>query len=107
MANVQIKNKQGTTGAPTCGCGTWIAHWKNAKNATGGQGCKVSAGGGEHTEEKKPRVGAHVTKSGSTDKKTYIVPMCPGHNGQGSDVEMTVDSAELVRAVKLTTCSAG
>jgi len=102
MADIKVKNRNNTSRAPSCGCGTWIDHWKNAKRGHGA-GCKVSSPGA-HTHQGSPRGGAHVIKVGDKDKKVYIVPMCPGHNNQKSDVELTVDSSTLVRAVKLSTC---
>jgi len=93
--DMKVKNLNGTKDL-SCGCGSWIAHWRNFTKQTAticrAKGCS-----------RNDIVGAHVNKCNSTDTKWYIVPFCKYHNKQGNCIEIN-NGTDLVPANKNYTC---
>ncbi len=93
-----VKNLHGTTGL-TCGCGSWLAHWRNgafsARESCAVLGCGRAA-----------MVGAHVISTDRrTDRQWWIAPFCHFHNHHTRDDEFFLDSRiTLVSANKAYTC---
>lgn len=96
---MKLTNINGTTDN-TCKCGSWLEHWK--KYNSGRQPLPTYCP--EKSCTKKPEVGAHVQKDGSSDRSWYIVPLCPTHNGmKGATIEVS-DSISLASANVSETC---
>lgn len=94
---MKVNNVNGTS-ANTCRCGSWLEHWKIFGGGTLPSWCA------EKSCTKKPMVGAHVQKDGSTDRSWYIVPLCDDHNRQtGKSLEL-MESTTLVSANVSQTC---
>ena len=82
----------------TCGCGSWLDHWKNFSGQSLPSYCP------EKSCTKKPEVGAHVQKDSTSDKNWYIVPLCKDCNAKtGGSLEIG-NSITLVSANKSETC---
>lgn len=77
--SVIVKNEIGTSKRGICGCGSWLKHWEKVSDelviCCSVEDCFELA---EH--------GAHVlrpyAKNEAYKRKSYIIPMCPTHNGQ-------------------------
>ena len=94
---MRVTNINGTS-CNKCSCGSWLDHWKNFSGQSLPLYCREGAC------REKPEVGAHVQKSGMTDKKWYIVPLCKTHNSQtGKSIEI-MESSILVSANVQETC---
>lgn len=91
-----ITNIKGTEDK-NCKCGSWLDHWKNFSGNPLPKFCP------EKNCIGKDLVGAHVLKFGSTDKKTYIVPLCSRHNLSTGSISI-YDSVALVSANVSETC---
>ena len=92
---MKIENINGTS-QTTCKCGSWLKHWENFSGQSTSF-CPVSSC------LHKDLVGAHVQKSGSTDRKWYIYPLCSAHNKTTGVLEVP-DYYKLVSANKSETC---
>ncbi len=69
----KVKNLNGTTGL-SCGCGSWLAHWRNYAGSSR-KICAVKGCGRFAT------VGAHVKCTDNrTDNRWWIAPFCKTHN---------------------------
>jgi len=94
---MRVTNINGTS-PNKCKCGSWLDHWKKFSRQSVPLYCPT-IGCFEKTE-----VGAHVQKSGSTDQKWYIAPLCKAHNGKtGESIDIS-DSTALVSANVNETC---
>ncbi|MGD1336079.1 hypothetical protein ACP6H1_27175 [Vibrio harveyi] len=84
-SSVIVRN-QGGTGERSCSCGTWLKHWEKFAESKANQ-CRVSGC------TNKAIVGAHVRRPYAANPRVnYIIPMCSVHNGQNSDVDMTIQA---------------
>jgi len=93
---MKISNINGTS-QTTCSCGSWIKHWEKFSGQNTPSYCPEE--GCLNTD----LVGAHVRKSGSSDGKWYILPLCNAHNQQAGELEVP-DFYQLVSANKRETC---
>lgn len=75
-----IKNQSGTADR-SCGCGSWLDHWKTYAKSPGDSLCAVSGC------DSPAEVGAHVELSRVAERKgqSFIAPMCREHNGKHSE----------------------
>ena len=89
----KIKNLNGTGAErykdPPKGYSSWKSWWE----AQAGRSFSTCSCSGCTS---KAAVGAHVQKSGSADKKWYIVPLCSACNHKSSDEVFEVRDADLV-----------
>lgn len=94
-----IRNRAGTAGA-TCGCKGWIHHWKKLTRTVATPQCSVDYCG------ELGSVGAHVQLHllKTPNRKTYIAPMCPKHNGEHEGEFRTKPGVKLAWANKQETC---
>lgn len=81
---MKVTNINGTSDNK-CKCGSWIKHWEKFSEQTADQCCVKGC-----TSDVK--VGAHVQKSGSTDKSWYIVPFCHAHNTSAKDTILELNA---------------
>lgn len=93
---MKIKNEVGKA-KKECGCVTWLEHWEKSAKKKAGKcgviGCADPATAG--TLVIKPSMGP----------VPYILPLCAAHAAElGKELEVA-ESALLVRANKLGTCS--
>jgi hypothetical protein len=86
-------NKNGTSDRQ-CNCGTWIQHWLNFSNSRVKPICSV------YGCATRAEVGAHVMKSNSTDKSTYIIPMCRSHNNSTQEFDIKASTILVPASVK-------
>ena len=94
---MKVNNINGTS-QNTCKCGSWLNHWTKFSGQSLPTYCP------EQTCTRKPEVGAHVQKDGSTDNSWYIIPLCQKHNAE-TGMSLTVsDSIALVSANVSRTC---
>ena len=94
---MNVQNLNGT-GAHTCKCGSWIAHWKKYSKTVpttcARKGCP-----------NKAEYGGHVQKVNSTDKHWYIIPLCPACNNINSSEKFELKSGiDFVSANVNLTC---
>ncbi|GAB6126126.1 hypothetical protein JCM14124_18320 [Humidesulfovibrio idahonensis] len=90
---MKVKNLNGTS-TNKCKCDSWLDHWEN------GAGKKATLCAALDCS-KFAELGGHVIKSGSSDRDTYIIPLCPACNSRID----TFDSGEpLVSANVSKTC---
>jgi len=94
---MKVTNINGTS-ENTCKCGSWLEHWRKFSKQSLPSYCP------EKACIKKPEVGAHVQKDGSTDKNWYIIPLCKDHNGERGKTLEVSDSIALVSANVSETC---
>ena len=86
---MKVKNINGTTGRKSPDNMSWLEYYMQKAGWTFEPlccGCNCI---------EKSRVGAHVMKVDSRDKKWYIVPMCYDHNNQRGET-LEIDDIELV-----------
>lgn len=93
---MKVKNQFGT-GEKACKCGSWLDHWKKFSGQVVPTYCTVI--GCYNTD----LVGAHVQKDNSSDRASYIIPLCTTHNKTDGAFE-TSDSYNLVSANVSATC---
>jgi hypothetical protein len=94
---MKLNNINGTS-ANTCGCGSWLEHWKKYSGQSLPNYCPDSTCVG------KPEVGAHVQKDSSFDRSWYIVPLCTKCNAKTGQSLNISDSIKLVSANVSETC---
>ena len=94
-----LRNMNGTA-ARSCGCGSWLDHWKNFTGTSVTPRCAV-AGCNSQAE-----VGAHVDLPMVTAQKglSYIAPMCREHNGKHGESMKSKGGIKLARANVKETC---
>lgn len=97
VVTMKVNNVNGTSDS-TCGCGSWLDHWKRFSGQPLPSYCP------ERTCWKKPEVGAHVQKDSSSDRSWYIVPLCMDHNRQTGKSLDLLDGTALVSANVSQTC---
>lgn len=84
---MKIKNIRGASGN-TFGNDFWLGLWKKH---SGQSTYQCQANGCTKTDI----VGAHVQKSGSPDRRSYIYPLCSAHSKSAEEIEVS-DSCQLV-----------
>lgn len=94
---MKVININGTSDN-TCSCGSWLDHWRNFSKQSLPSYCP------EKNCTKKPEVGAHVQKDGTSDKDWYIVPLCKDCNAKTGDSLEISNSIALVSANVNETC---
>lgn len=94
---MKITNINGTSNR-TCGCGSWLEHWKKFSGQTS-TGCVVLG-----CSQKSDIVGAHVQKDSIFDKNWYIAPLCKDHNNKKGESIVISDNTHLVPANTSETC---
>ena len=94
---MRVTNINGTS-QNTCGCGSWLYHWRNFSGQPVPTYCP------ERNCLRAPTVGAHIQKDGSTDRGWYIVPLCDEHNRQTFASLDIGDHVPLVSANVSQTC---
>jgi len=92
---MKIKNV-GETSDGACPCGSWLKHWEKFSGQTTVYCLVISC-------LSKDLVGAHVQKSGSSDTKRYIYPLCKSHSESSKDLDVS-DNYRLVAANRKETC---
>jgi hypothetical protein len=90
-----VKNKTGT-GNLKCNCDSWLEHWERFSRQKAHY-CSVASCW------KNNIVGAHVIQVYSTDKDTYVVPLCEEHNK--STEELNVGTTILISSNVSKTCA--
>jgi len=94
-----LRNQKGTA-ERSCGCGSWLDHWKRYTKSTGTPLCVV-----QNCNE-RATVGAHVELSRVDELKgqSYIAPMCASHNGQHGAELKSKPEVKLARGNVKETC---
>ncbi len=97
-----IRNMTGTS-ALSCRCESWLEHWKTYVGSASAGQCAVAGCTGE------AEVGAHVElyKVANEKSKTYIAPMCRGHNSQHAAEFRTKPGHVLAIGNVANTCGKG
>jgi hypothetical protein len=93
---MKVRNLLGTS-EKACKCGSWLDHWENFSGQTVPTYCPVTKC------YNKDLVGAHVQKDNSSDKASFIIPLCATHNKAEGALEIS-DVYGLVSANVSTTC---
>src|SRR5437870_7032961 len=93
---MKVKNVKGTS-EKSCRCGSWLNHWKRFSGKTVSSICAVAC-------LEDATVGGHVQKEGSSDRATYIIPLCDNHNQETEAMEISESKSPLVSANVSETC---
>ena len=93
---MKVKNVRGTS-EKSCPCGSWLNHWKRFSGKTVSSICAVAC-------LDDATVGGHVHKEGSSDRATYIIPLCDKHNQETQAMEIDESKTPLVSANVSETC---
>jgi hypothetical protein len=98
---VAVKNENGTSNRKDPNCGSWISHWEKISKLQKSF-CRISGCNNLATD------GAHITRPYAKidDYKThsYILPMCPEHNGKHGEILLAKPGSTFVWANISETC---
>ncbi len=98
---VKVKNENGTANRKDENCGTWIKHWEKFSKLKQTV-CSIKGCSNSGTE------GAHTTRPNATSEEykthSYILPMCPEHNGKHGETLTAKSRSTFVWANIAETC---